>query len=271
MAIRIFRLLLAILILTMSPALAENQADRLAQVLRISEVMAIMRDEGVRYGQDLDADMLGGEGGAYFKQRIAEIHDPAAMEAVMRRSLAQDMQADEIAASIRFFDTELGQRILALENAGRVALSDPQVDDIARSAYEGLKGSDDARLAAVSRFVRTNDLIERNVASALASNYQFYRGLQAGSDGHRGFDIMSEVWAQEPAVREDTEAWVYGFLLMAYRPLQADELDAYIAFSGSPAGQALNTALFNGFERMYRSISYQLGLAVARALAARDI
>lgn len=271
MAIRIFRLLLAVLILAVSPAWAETPAEHLAKVSRITEVMAIMHDEGVRYGRDLDDDMLGGEGGAYFTQRIEEIHDPTAMETVMRQTLSQDMQADEIAATIRFFDTELGQRILTLENAGRVALSDPQVDDIARGTYERLKGSDDTRLAAVSRFIQTNDLIERNVASALASNYQFYRGLQAGSDGHRGFDILSEVWSQEPAVRQDTETWLHGFLLMAYRPLQADELDAYIAFSGSPAGQALNAALFNGFERMYRSISYQLGLAVARAMAARDI
>jgi len=59
--------------------------------------------------------------------------------------------------------------------------------------------------------------------------------------------------------------------MMAYQPLDDDAMDAYIAFSETPSGRALNAALFEGFERMYRDISFGLGLAAARSMGGSDL
>ncbi len=262
---------LAAWILAVPGVMAQTPADRLAVVLRLSHVVSIMQAEGLSHAQTLDADMLDGQGGSYFADRVRQIHDPAEMAQIVQKTLATEMSDSDIAASIAFFDTDLGQRILSLENAARVALADPAVEDLASASYAALKGTDDPRLALVSCFVVANDLIGRNVASALDSNYRFYRGLLKGTDALGDFDPLAEAWAQEADMRAETERWVYGFLLMAYQPLQAGELESYLAFSQSAAGQSLNAALFEGFDRMFRSISYRLGLAVARAMGASDI
>ena len=53
--------------------------------------------------------------------------------------------------------------------------------------------------------------------------------------------------------------------------LSKAELDAYIAYSESPAGQQLNAALFAAFDGVFTPVSKALGLAVARELQGQDI
>ena len=58
---------------------------------------------------------------------------------------------------------------------------------------------------------------------------------------------------------------------MAYGPLSDSEMQAYLDFSETEAGQALNGALFDGFDAMYREIYFALGLSVAEALQSSEL
>ena len=117
-----------------------------------------------------------------------------------------------------------------------------------------------------------NDLIEANVAGALNASYRFYAGLvEGGAIEMTESEILADVWSQEEETRTDTTEWLYGFLLMAYQPLDADQMDAYVALSASPEGRALNRALFDAFNKMYDDISYGLGLAVAQQMRGQDL
>ena len=253
-------------------AFANPRLEDLSEVLRVKEVVAIMRDEGLRYGDSLNIDMLGGNGGQYFTDNVRRIYDADKMAGFLQAALDEGLNDHHIEAVLTFFDTDLGQQLLDLENAARVAISDPAVEEIARATYTDLSASGDQRLDRVAGFVAANDLIEQNVASALNSNYFFFRGfVDAGGDEMTESAILEEVWSQETELREDTKSWMYGFLLMAYRPVSDADLKKYVAFSRSAAGQALNTALFAGFDDMYQSISYALGQATAQGLDASDI
>lgn len=263
--------LLALLVF-MSSVSANPLERELARVLRLDEVASILREEGLAYGSDLETDMLAGRGGQYFRDQLDGLYDADAMSEAMQRALVQTLDAAQMQAVIAYFDTQSGQRILSLENSGRVAMADPAVEEVARSTYQDLAGSDDPHLAEVARFVSINDLIERNVSSALDSNYHFFRGLVDGGGARMAEDeILSEVWAQEDEVRSNTTGWIYGFLLMAYQPLSRDEMQSYSDFSATAAGQALNRALFEGFDQIFNEISYGLGLAVAQAMNSSDI
>jgi uncharacterized protein DUF2059 len=251
---------------------ASPEADNLSRVLRLSDVIAIMHDEGLDYADDLNNDMLAGQGGAFWNDSIKRLYDPDRIEATLRDSIAAEMDGAQIAQAVAFFETELGQRILTLETSARAAMFDPDVEEIARANYHSLATSEDARLAAVTRFVEVNDLLGLNVAGALTSNYQFYRGLVDGEAMSLSEDeILTEVWQQEQEITDDTTGWLFGFLLMAYRPLSMDEIESYIAFSDSSAGRALNRALFDGFDIVYSAISYELGLSVARVMKSSDL
>jgi hypothetical protein len=84
-------------------------------------------------------------------------------------------------------------------------------------------------------------------------------------------EIMDLVWSEEDAIRADTDGWMRRFLFMAYSPLSDQDMQAYLAFSESDAGQALNAALFDGFDDMYHAIYYDLGRAVADELQASEL
>ena len=60
-------------------------------------------------------------------------------------------------------------------------------------------------------------------------------------------------------------------MLMAYTPLKQDQLEDYVALSATEEGRLMNRALFEGFNTMYDSISYALGLAAAREMQGEDL
>ncbi len=251
---------------------ATGDATDLTDVLRLDEVIGVLRDEGVAFGEDLDRDMLGGLGGTFWAEQVTQVYDPAQMRDTLRTALADGMDEDQIAQSLTFFRTDLGQRILSLETSARQAMADPEVEQIANDTYGMMKESGDKRLTTIARFIEVNDLLERNVASTLGSSYYFMRGLAEGGASNMSDDQMTaDVWSQEAEIRTDTELWLYGFLLLAYRPLSDQDLEAYISYSETPAGQALNSALFNGFDGMYLAISHALGMLVAEATASSDL
>ncbi|GGH18107.1 hypothetical protein SAMN05444007_10128 [Cribrihabitans marinus] len=258
-------------LLSAGPVPAREAAAELAEVLRLQEVAEILHDEGLAYGESLDADMLGGEGGAFFRQRVEQIYATGPMVETMRGALADTMTEAQIDQTAQFFAGELGQTILSLENSARRAFSDPEVEETMRDRVEAA-GRDDPRIALIGEYIRTNQLIERNVEGAISSDYSFYRGLADGRQGRRDDRMMlSDLFSRRDETRAETEDWLYGFLSLAYQPLSEAEMRENIAFSASPAGQALNAALFEGFDRLYDRISYDLGQAVARAMGASEL
>ncbi len=270
--VRLLALLVGLICIVAPGGATAGQADRLAEVLRLDEVIDVLRDEGLAFGADLERDMLGGQGGAFWAAQVERIYDKDRMQDTVRSALANGMSAREIADSIAFFESALGQRIINLETSARRAIADPEIEAIARDTYARLKGGDDPRLAAITRMVEVNDLVERNVAGALNSNFAFLRGMvEGGAEDLSEAEITADVWAQELEIRADTEGWMFGFLLMAYHPLEDAELEAYISYSATPTGRALNAALFDGFDAIFRDISQALGRLVAEASAASDI
>ncbi len=266
-------LLAALFWLICAPFVAATpEADNLSRVLRLGEVIAIMRDEGLDNADDLNDEMLGGQGGQYWKDSVKHLYDADRIEATLRKSIADGMDNPQISQAVSFYQSEQGQRILTLEISARTAMLDPDIEDIAHANYYDLVSSKDAHLAAITRFVEVNDLLGLNVAGSLRSNYQFFRGLVDGKAINMSDDeILADVWGQEQDIQDDTEGWLFGFLLMAYRPLSLAEIEDYITFSNSASGQALNRALFDGFDTVYSAISYELGRSVARAMLASDI
>jgi len=164
--------------------------------------------------------------------------------------------------------------LVDLEIGARRALMDEDLEEASKESAALAIADEAPRVAMVEDFIAANDLIETNIVGAMNSNYAFYIGLLDG--GAFGQDlteeqILKDVWSQEPEIRNNTFEWVYSYLLLAYQPLSDEELETYIAFSKSEAGQDLNTALFVAFDSMYEDISRALGLASSRYMAGQDL
>jgi len=250
-------------------------ADLLA-AFQMPEVIAILREEGLAYAETLDADLLGGRGGPGWERATARIYDAARMEARFAEIFAAALPADEDlrAQALDFFASDRGQRLITLENEARRAMLDDDIDEAARDHAAARREADDPRIALIGRFIAVNDYVESNVAGGLNANFAFYLGLR--DSGTAAFDLpesemIANVWSQEQVIRDDTEEWLYAYLFMAYQPLPDDDLRAYIAFSETPAGQAVNRALFSAFDTLFNAISRSLGEEAGRVLSQRDL
>lgn len=266
--------LLSVLLILMAGVVRADRAediDRLIGVLNIAELVEVMRQEGLVFSEDIASQMLAG-GDAMWEANVSRVYNKGKMIRTVRQALDAGLSDGDVATSLDFFQAATGRKVVGLETSARRAMLDVAVEENARASFTDLEGSDDARLAMVAEFVQANDLIEANVAGGLSSNYLFFRGLidGGGMDADEK-DILADVWAQEEEIRDDTREWVFGFSLLAYQPLSDDELRLYVDMSGSPAGQALNAALFDGFDAMYADIAYALGLAAAQAMQGQDL
>lgn len=248
----------------------------LSDALKISEIIDVMRLEGVDYGKTLEQDMFPGKGGKAWEDVVGLIYDTQTMRSQFESALAKELSADAQAVEdmIAFFGSETGQNALGLEIEARRALLDEATEEAAKVAWEDMQSKDDPRVAMINRFAEVNDLVESNVMGALNSNLAFYRGLAAAGGLPEELteeQMLADVWGQEPDIRVETTDWLFPFLSLAYGPMTASDFEAYIAFSETPAGQKANAALFAAFDQVFNRISFDLGRAVGRQMQGEDI
>jgi hypothetical protein len=255
---------------------AEVSVATLAQTMRFGDLFAVLRDEGVAYGDTLETDMFPAGGGPGWDRAVATVYDAPKLAAAFETAIATQLGNDpEALAEINaFFSSDLGQRIVALEIDARRAFLDTAAEEAARVAADRRAARRDPKVALIGRFIEAGDLLEMNVAGALSGNLAFMKGM-SGTGAYGAplpeDQLMSDIWAQEDQIRDDTNTWLYAYLGLAYDPLTEAELEAYVAFSERPAGRRLNAALFTAFDAVFQEVSHDLGRAAGIAMQGSDI
>ncbi len=270
----VFLALAPTLLPTLAPAQSAAQIDQVYQALALDEMVEIMREEGLEYGDQIAADLFSGRATAEWTDRVEAIYDAEDMADDLRQGLAEQLQGVDVAPMIGFFESEPGRSFVKLEASARRALLDEAVEQAAQETAAAAMADRTPRFELVERFVETNQLIDTNVVGAMNANYAFYLGLMDG--GAMGGDlstdeILSNVWSQEAEIRQTTTEWIYGFLTMAYQPASDADLETYLAFSDSDAGTALNRAVFAAFDAVFVEISRDLGRAAAKQMTGEEI
>lgn len=257
------------------PALAQNtQAELLFDALGLPDIVDIMREEGVVYGAQIGTDLFPNQVSPAWRATVETIYDSAAMHASVKAAFIHALDNQDVTPMVAFFSSDLGKTLVSLEVSARRALLDDTVEQASKDVATVTKFNNTERFQLVDAFVQTNDLIEINVAGAMNSNVAFYMGLMAGGAFDEALtqdQILNDVWDQAADIRVNTSEWVYGFLLLAYDPVSATDLEKYTAFSASDTGVALNGALFAAFDDMFDAISFALGREAARVMAGQDL
>lgn len=278
-------LLLPAVLLTSGAAKAEQTASRdrveaLLDLMEIDQIIAIMRAEGLTYGAELGADMLRGGGGAAWDMQVARIYDQAWMRATVRDRFVERFGQADPAPLIAFFETETGREVVMLEVSARRAFMDESVEEAAREAFRAVAGDLggtsprglDPHLSAIDAYVTVNDLVGFNVMGAMNANRLFFRGLvEGGAMEMTDADIMSDIRAQYEQTEAETREWIYAFLMLAYAPLDAGQINDLADLSQTPHGRALNSALFDSFDVMYGALSEALGAAMAGQMQGEEL
>lgn len=269
-----FAALATSLTLTLPATAQTSDSDQLFDLLMLPEIIEIMRQEGVSYGDTIGQDLFAGDPSPDWAATVERIYDYDRMEGVVRMDFTTALSDADLDPMIAFFGSDQGQMIVGLEVSARRALLDEAVEEASKDALAIADADGNERLALVEEFVEVNNLIEANVASALNSNLAFYSGLVDGNafGGALTEDqILTDVWGQEGEIRDNTSEWMHSFLLMAYQPLDDADVQAYIAFSETEAGAEINRAMFVSFDRLFTGISRSLGRAAATEMTSQEL
>ena len=251
-----------------------DQADAIWRAMRVDEFVAVIREEGLGYGTDLETDLFDGKGGAAWRAELEAIYDGDRMVRGLRLALEDAVGDTDIGLATAFFSTGLGARAISLELSARRALLEPEIEDASHAALDDMIAGADPRLELITRFSDANDLVENNIVGALNGNYAFLKAMTAGGQGPyvgNSSTILGDVWAREPEIRSDTQKWVLSFFGFAYGPLSDRELEGLIEFSESAPGRAVNAAFFAAFDVLFTELSAQLGAAAARFMASERL
>jgi hypothetical protein len=261
------------LVIGAGPALAQSapplREDTLAMLdaIGMEQSINIMVQAGVRDGRGLEDDLFPGRGGAAWGSVVDRLYAPDTLRAYFYEGFPEDRLAQDRAAEITaFFSSDLGERIVEGELTAWEAITDQAVEDAANEVYFQHLAEANPRLELLDRFTEVNGFVDFNVMGALNANFAFLRGMSDGGAYERPIPedmILTQVWQGEPEIREDTILWLYSFQLMAYADLTDEELEAYIAFSESDAGQLYNSTVFAGYDAVFSEMSYRLGNAAA--------
>ncbi len=257
-----------------SSAQTADPGAALFEAMHMPELLDVMRLEGIDYGKQIATDLMPGGASPDWDGTVSAIYDTARMRQVVEADFAAALAGTDTQAMIDFFTSEPGRTIVGLEISARRAMLDPAIDDASKEQAAIAMADDTPRHQQIARFIQTNDLIETNVAGAMNANYAFYIGLMQGG-GLGGAltedQILTDVWGQEDSVRTSTTEWMFSFLTLAYQPLSDSDLDTYIAFSETDAGQQLNRAIFVAFDGLFEDISKALGMAASQQMGKQDL
>lgn len=263
------------LVVTASSAQAQDtQVVELYEVLRLDDMVEIVRLEGIDSAEELAADLFPDRSGERWSGIVDAIYNADQMRTQALANLSDELEGKNVDEMLSFYTSDPGSGIIDLEVSARQALLNDEIEEGSKQAAATAMRNDTDRYQMVERFVQANDLLETNVAGALNSSYAFFIGMLDGGafgDELSEDQVLTNVWAQEPDIRASTTEWLYSYLLMAYQPLKDADLEAYIAFSETEAGRDMNSAVFAAFDGMFDGISRNLGLASAKMMEGQDL
>lgn len=241
-----------------------DSVQTLFETMGLPDMIQIMREEGLEYGAEIGEGLFQGRTSAEWTEAVNTIYDAQTIQDSVLSQLAEALEGEDIPAVQAFFGSALGQDIIQLEVAARRALLDDDIEAASKEAAALAMADETVRHQLITDFVDANNLVDTNVVGAMNSNFAFYMGLMEGGalgDEMSESEILTTLWGQEPEIRQNTTEWVYSFLTLAYQPLSDAQLQSYIDFSNTDAGQMINAAMFKAFDGIFEDISFALGLA----------
>lgn len=249
------------------PAWADAVSARLLEAIQMPRLLAQLATEAEASAGDLDEDFLQGQGGDLVLTTARRLNAPSRVQPILEAEITRLMSRDHRLAVTSFFESELGQRIVDLEIAARIAIDD-------EALFEAVQGrvADTGVRPLIAEIIETSDLVERNVADGIAILEQFYRGRQAGGmTDLTGPEIGGFLGELEEGIRIETQSWLDGFMTLAYSPVEDADLQIYADFWKTEAGKAFDEALFAAFRKSMSDNSFAMGQLIGRIQASDEI
>ena len=245
-------------------------ADRVVAALGLDRLAEALAAEIITAGDPLGLPPPPGQGTDIGWRTIAGQVAPvgrirAGLRAEVGRALdtLDPAACEALAPSLVFWESDLGQRVLALEFAARAAMADPAADAAARAEFGTAAEREFPRVEKVRQLIAVADLVEPAVAASMNIALGVMEGIADGADLPPDL-LMADVWDMEPEIRADQAGWIEALIFLSTGPLDAPELDRLIAETATPGGQRLSRIVDRAATAVLVPIARDLGRASAR-------
>lgn len=259
-----------------SEQISAEMAQSLEDLLGLDALFEILAQEGRDYGEGVGASFFPGRDGAPWQAKVAAIYEPSRLRDAFHAAFEGALAPHDarLAPAYEFLASDLGQKIIALENAARAELLDLEAREAAEVQADRLQRNRDKRLRLIRQLILAGDMIDQNVAGALSGQLAFNLGFAQGAHEAQARDreaLLADLAGQEPQLRQATLESLVSLMVKAYAPLSDAELQSYIAFTGSAAGQQLSVALALSFEAAVTPALRALGQAAGAISAGKEV
>lgn len=254
-------------------ATAGQAADvqALYDALRLDEIADIIHQEGIEQIDVYAENYVGPRSASQFAQQAQSIFARDDIQSTLLQGL-ETLDPDHMATALEYFTSAQGALFAGLETTARAAISDDAVEEQAKQMVTQAQDSDPSRIALLEQSIETLKMVDYNIQAAQESQYSFLIELAQAEviDFSQG-EILALIAEDQGALTEMVQEWLLAFTYMAYSPVSDDDLQGYIDFQSSDAGQALNQSLFDAFRVMDVAQSQKMGRLVASFMAAQEL
>ena len=193
--------------------------------------------------------------------------------AVVDEGLETLLTKDDKTVLLDYYTSPLGQRITGLEiEAAKVGMQTEIQANAQKLMSDPGKASD--RIALYQEIDKTAGATEIAVEMAMNFSLAMTIGMTSTMEGPKEIDIdmlKGELDRQRPAITQQISSQTLAIFAYAYRDLNAEDLNIYLAFLRSPAARKFNLGAGKLVAEALTSQSHELGRLFGQILGRKGI
>ena len=251
------------------------QADVISDLydaLQMDRVNEIIRVEGIQDARGTGEAYLSKNTVARFVDQAQSVYQLETMEKDFKRLLTENLSISDAEAILLFYRSPIGKTASELEVSARVAISDKQIEEMAKIKFNEAVNLKNERLDELGSVIETLELVEQNLIGAYAAQFAFmYELSKLGLVNLSRQEMIDAITSDEEKLKSEILEWLMAFSHMAYSPMSDEEFGVYNDFSKSALGITLNKALFSVYNEMAKDQSQRLASILGEFMKSEDL
>ena len=244
----------------------------LYDALQMDRVNEIIRAEGIRDARGTGEAYLSTNSVERFVEQAKSVYQLDNMEKDFKRLLTENLSTSEANEILLFYRLPIGKLASELEVSARVAISETEIEEMAKTMLKEAKAIKNTRLNEIESVIKILELVEQNLIGAYAAQFAFmYELSKLGVLDLSRQEMIDIITNDEEKLKGEILEWLMAFSHMAYAPMSDEEFRVYNDFSKSDLGILLNKALFSVYNEMAKDQSQSLANILGEFMISEDL
>ena len=244
----------------------------LYDALQMDRVNEIIRAEGIRDARGTGEAYLSANSVERFVEQAKSVYQLDNMEKDFKRLLTENLSTSEANEILLFYRLPIGKLASELEVSARVAISETEIEEMAKTMLKEAKAIKNTRLNEIESVIKILELVEQNLIGAYAAQFAFmYELSKLGVLELSRQEMIDIITNDEEKLKGEILEWLMAFSHMAYAPMSDEEFRVYNDFSKSDLGILLNKALFSVYNEMAKDQSQSLANILGEFMKSEEL